>query len=478
MSSKPTNAVEAEVLGLPLEERARLAYRLLDSMDMDLERKTGGGPTAPQIAPAAVELPTGVTPDVGAAMWDERFAATVSAILQRITPASAGPAAEAPQAPAPAAAIALEPASIPAGSKTSPIAASSTSRIPDPEPSPFPQRATLPDRNTFPERSTFVDWEARLGLDGGSPEADAQPVIVGVGMTFVDWKRRRLVNQSLVGGAAAVVVLGLVLKNRPPAPSELSPLVASAEIPAQESTWKELPTVQPSAEPSRLASPVVADPAPERPRPTVASAPAPQRPQPALVSVPTAQRPRPAPAAAPRPPAPTIPAIPTLAVELIGNESVRPAQIDGPVILPTPPTTRTASASASTLALAPAQALRPPVSDVSPAARAAAAASNQPMASRFDVVPQVRDANRVRQALERAYPSSLRDWGISGQAEMWFFVNEQGAVDRFEIKKTSGNKLLDQAALKAAQAFEFTPGRLGDSPAAGWVSLPIVFNGM
>jgi protein TonB len=156
---------------------------------------------------------------------------------------------------------------------------------------------------------------------------------------------------------------------------------------------------------------------------------------------------------------------------------VRPAQINGPVILPTPPTTRTESASATTLAHAPTRTRRPLATDGPPAAPAATA-SDKPVASRFDVVPQVRDANRVRQALERAYPSSLRDWGISGQAEMWFFVNERGAVDRFEIRKTSGNKLLDQAALKAAQAFEFTPGRLGDSPAAGWVSLPIVFNGM
>jgi TonB family protein len=56
-------------------------------------------------------------------------------------------------------------------------------------------------------------------------------------------------------------------------------------------------------------------------------------------------------------------------------------------------------------------------------------------------------------------------------------VDEEGEVVDFQLKETSGNKILDQAALRVAQAFDFTPGLRGDEPAGGWVSLAIVFSG-
>jgi TonB family protein len=107
---------------------------------------------------------------------------------------------------------------------------------------------------------------------------------------------------------------------------------------------------------------------------------------------------------------------------------------------------------------------------------AAADDADQPVPGIFDVAPQVRNAARVQQALEREYPIGLRAAGRGGRVEIWFYVNERGAVEEFKLKTSSGNADLDQAALRVAQAFEFTPPRRGNVPVAGWTSLGITFD--
>jgi protein TonB len=88
----------------------------------------------------------------------------------------------------------------------------------------------------------------------------------------------------------------------------------------------------------------------------------------------------------------------------------------------------------------------------------------------------VSNADRVRQQLEREYPNALREIGVGGRVEVWFYVNEQGGVDAFQIRQSSGNSALDQAALRVARVFQFTPGSRGNAPVGGWVSVGITFN--
>jgi TonB family protein len=100
---------------------------------------------------------------------------------------------------------------------------------------------------------------------------------------------------------------------------------------------------------------------------------------------------------------------------------------------------------------------------------------DQPVASQFDVAPVVRNANRVRQSLDREYPIGLRAAGVGGTVEMWFYVDERGQAERFQLKKSSGNADLDRAALEVAQVFQFNPGTRGGTPAAGWIWLGVAF---
>jgi TonB family protein len=100
---------------------------------------------------------------------------------------------------------------------------------------------------------------------------------------------------------------------------------------------------------------------------------------------------------------------------------------------------------------------------------------DQPVASQFDVAPTVRNANRVRQTLDREYPIGLRTTGVGGTVELWFYVDERGQVERFQLKQSSGNSDLDRAALQVAQVFQFNPGTRGGTPAAGWIWMGVAF---
>jgi TonB family protein len=91
------------------------------------------------------------------------------------------------------------------------------------------------------------------------------------------------------------------------------------------------------------------------------------------------------------------------------------------------------------------------------------------------VRPQLRNAQEVMQALMRHYPPLLRDAGIGGEAVIWFFINEEGAVQDTRINRSSGYDALDQAALAVAGVMEFTPAYNRDVRVPVWIAMPIRF---
>ncbi|MEX0979680.1 MAG: energy transducer TonB [Gemmatimonadota bacterium] len=101
--------------------------------------------------------------------------------------------------------------------------------------------------------------------------------------------------------------------------------------------------------------------------------------------------------------------------------------------------------------------------------------SSQPVFVPHTVTPEVRNRSVVERALVQEYPSALRDAGIGGVVLMHFFVDENGRVGNTIIQESSGHALLDQAAERVAQVFEFNPAMNRDERVAVWVSIPIRF---
>jgi len=93
----------------------------------------------------------------------------------------------------------------------------------------------------------------------------------------------------------------------------------------------------------------------------------------------------------------------------------------------------------------------------------------------YTVAPDLRNTSEVRRALEREYPPLLRDAGIGGTVNVWFFIDEGGSVLQTRVQKSSGHKALDDAALKVADIMEFSPALNRDKRVKVWVAFPITF---
>ena len=101
--------------------------------------------------------------------------------------------------------------------------------------------------------------------------------------------------------------------------------------------------------------------------------------------------------------------------------------------------------------------------------------SAAPAFTPYTVAPDYTNADEVRRALEREYPPLLRDAGIGGTVQVWFFIDENGTVQNQVVNATSGHQALDDAALRVAPVFHFTPALNRDKAVPVWVSLPITF---
>jgi TonB family protein len=91
--------------------------------------------------------------------------------------------------------------------------------------------------------------------------------------------------------------------------------------------------------------------------------------------------------------------------------------------------------------------------------------------------PVLLNSEEVQRRIATSYPPALRDAGIGGTVDVWFYINEQGQPVKQMIRTPSGRAELDQAALKVAPVLRFAPA-LGPNgaPTSLWISLKIIFN--
>ncbi len=93
----------------------------------------------------------------------------------------------------------------------------------------------------------------------------------------------------------------------------------------------------------------------------------------------------------------------------------------------------------------------------------------------FTSPPQLTNRDEVGRALEREYPSLLRDAGVGGRVDVWIRISETGKIEKTQVQTSSGQAALDDAALKVAQVMKFSPAMNRDKYVPVWVSIPITF---
>ena len=101
--------------------------------------------------------------------------------------------------------------------------------------------------------------------------------------------------------------------------------------------------------------------------------------------------------------------------------------------------------------------------------------SAAPTFTPFTVRPSLLNERVVQRALEREYPPILRDAGIGGTVSVQFFINEEGEVQRTLVAQTSGHASLNEAALRVANVFQFSPALNLDKVVPVWIAIPITF---
>jgi protein TonB len=101
--------------------------------------------------------------------------------------------------------------------------------------------------------------------------------------------------------------------------------------------------------------------------------------------------------------------------------------------------------------------------------------ADAPVFTPYTVPPRMTNTPEVQRALQREYPPLLRDAGIGGAVNVWFFIDENGVVQETQVTESSGHAQLDEAALQVAQVAKFTAAMNRDKVVPVWISLPITF---
>jgi TonB family protein len=116
------------------------------------------------------------------------------------------------------------------------------------------------------------------------------------------------------------------------------------------------------------------------------------------------------------------------------------------------------------------------VRDHGPATELPADVAERPVFTPMTVRPTLTNAREVQRALMDHYPPLLRNAGIGGTVQVWFFIDAEGHVQQLRLHRSSGYDALDQAAMRVAGTMEFSPAYLRDERVPVWVALPITFD--
>ncbi len=101
--------------------------------------------------------------------------------------------------------------------------------------------------------------------------------------------------------------------------------------------------------------------------------------------------------------------------------------------------------------------------------------ADTPTFTPFTVAPEVRNRAEVARALVQEYPTDLREAGVGGTVLVFFHLNDEGGVEGVRLHESSGHEALDEAALRVAEIFQFTPAMNRDQRVPVWIQIPITF---
>lgn len=110
-----------------------------------------------------------------------------------------------------------------------------------------------------------------------------------------------------------------------------------------------------------------------------------------------------------------------------------------------------------------------------PPAAAAAPVAAPPAPPPPEPVTEPRGFAGYRNNPPPEYPALAQDRGLQGQVILKVQVLASGRAAAVSVDKSSGHKILDDAAIKVVQGWTFDPAKRGQTPIDGWVKVPLNF---
>ena len=98
-----------------------------------------------------------------------------------------------------------------------------------------------------------------------------------------------------------------------------------------------------------------------------------------------------------------------------------------------------------------------------------------PVPTPMTVRPRLLNERRVSRALEEHYPPQLREFGVGGTVNVWFFIDETGRVQDAVVNEPCRYESINRAALKVAKVMRFSPAYNDGEIVPVWVSLDVTF---
>ncbi|MGD0844615.1 MAG: TonB family protein [Geobacteraceae bacterium] len=170
-------------------------------------------------------------------------------------------------------------------------------------------------------------------------------------------------------------------------------------------------------------------------------------------------------------PVPVVPPKPAPVIERINH----PQEINKPAEKTVQPSQSLPSAPSREKAVTGSQPLNSPSLPHTPAPVADANASGQRNGSEgLPVIGPRYDAAYLSNPAPQ-YPAAARFLKLQGTTTVRVLVSPEGRPKTVKLEKTSGARILDNAALDAVQHWLFVPARRGDKPVAAEVDVPVRF---
>ncbi len=79
----------------------------------------------------------------------------------------------------------------------------------------------------------------------------------------------------------------------------------------------------------------------------------------------------------------------------------------------------------------------------------------------------------VAEQVPFAYPEDAWNRGVGGETMLRIHISETGTVDSVSVASSSGDAVLDSAAVAGAWRLRYRPARRGESPVSVWALLPV-----